>query len=133
MIQLDSQIEEKLRSLDVGIVYLFGSYAEGTNHTLSDLDLGIVFSNEKLVQGDTSSLYNQLYDLFTDISPGRKLDIVFLQRAGLEIRFDAIRHGRVVFEVDKERTLDFEEKTMILYADFKTILNEFDRVIVEAI
>ena len=98
---LDAVTTERLSRLDVQLVYLFGSFAEGTVHALSDLDIGIV-SGKKL--GDrTSDLYNQMYDIFTDVFPGHSIDIVFLERAGLELRYDVIRHGRILYEVDEQR------------------------------
>ena len=98
---LDAVTTERLSRLDVQLVYLFGSFAEGTVHALSDLDIGIV-SGKKL--GDrTSDLYNQMYDIFTDVFPGHSIDIVFLERAGLELRYDVIRHGRILYEVDEPR------------------------------
>lgn len=128
--------EDKLRELKVALVYLFGSQAEGTAGPSSDIDVGVVFADPKIARGDTLDIYNKLYDILTDVfdmSNFRTLDIVFLERASLELRFDAISHGLVLFEISSEFRADFEERTEALYRDFKPLLNEFDRAILERI
>jgi len=120
-----------LRELGVSLIYLFGSVAEGNEHDLSDLDIGIALQSEP--SNDVSELYNALYDIFTEIFPGEKVDIVFLQRAGLELRFDAVTHGTLLFEAEHNSHYDFEERTRLLYADFQPLLQEFDDQILERI
>lgn len=127
---------EQLERLGVGILYLFGSHAEGTAGPSSDIDLGVVFTDPAVVKGDTSEIYGKLFDLFSDIfdlSNFKNIDIVFLERAGLELRFDVISHGIVLFEISSEFRLEFEERTMALYRDFKPLLNFFNQAVLERI
>jgi len=127
---------EKLRALNVGLVYLFGSQAEGAADEKSDYDIGVVFTNPAIICGDTTALYNRLYDIFCevfDLSNFRHMDIVFMERAPLELRFDVISHGKVLFEVSSDFRLSFEERTEALYRDFKPILSEFNRAVLEKI
>jgi len=130
---LDPHGVRKLEELGVSLVYLFGSVAEGTDHGLSDLDLGVVFDQASRLGPDNSSLYNSLYDIFTDGFPDRNIDIVFLDNAGLELCFDAISHGRLLFASSSDARYAFEEKVLILYADFRPILEEFDAAVLERI
>lgn len=123
-----SQIQS-LQKLGVKLVYLFGSYAEGKSLTLSDIDIGIIFADRSLSNKDFSQVYNQLYDIFTDVFPGREIDIVFLQKATLELRFDVIRHGKILYAASPTDRFNFEEKTMLFYADFKPLLTEFNQVV----
>jgi predicted nucleotidyltransferase len=123
---------EKLQKLHVNLVYLFGSYAEGKEHDFSDLDIGIVFFYNVL-HSNLSNTYNELYYIFTDVLPNKSIDIVFIQRAGLELCFDVISHGKIIYESSTTARLDFEEKIMIMYADFKPILNEFNAAILNRI
>ena len=76
-------------------------------------------------------MYTKLYRFFTDLFPGQRVDIVFLQRAGLELRFDAIAYGIVLFENSSDFRLEFEEKTTNLYLDFKPLLREFNQALIE--
>lgn len=130
-IDISTDDQKRLKSTDVRIVYLFGSYAERTEHNLSDIDIGIVFNDIKIVENNTNSVYQNLYDLFTEYFKNKRLDIVFLQRADLELCFDVIRHGQVIYEDSVENRLNFEESVFQKYLDFKPILNQFDRAVLE--
>lgn len=120
---------QSLKKLGVKLVYLFGSYAEEKSLKLSDIDIGIVFADKLLSNKNFSQVYNQLYDIFTDVFPGRKIDVVFLQKATLELRFDVTKHGKILYAASSSDRLNFEEKTMISYADFKPVLTEFNQSI----
>lgn len=116
---------DKFKELNVGLVYLFGSEAEGTAGPLSDVDIGIVFTDPKIVRGDTLDIYNKLYYILTDhfdMSNFRNMDIVFLERASTELNFDVISHGTPLFEISQDFRMDFEERIAALYRDFMPIL-----------
>jgi predicted nucleotidyltransferase len=129
MENLDPITKEKFQELGVSLVYIFGSSAENLDRPDSDIDIGVILKKMPAEGAQTSEIYNQLYDILTDLFPGKKIDIVFLEKANLELRFDVISHGRIIFESSPETRLNFEEKTSILYADFKPHLNEFNRAI----
>lgn len=127
---------ERLKELGVGVVYLFGSQAEGLAGPASDIDVGVVLVDPKRTAGSTAELYNALYEIFSDVfdmSNFRTLDIVFLERASLELRFDAISHGTVLFEASPEVRLDFEERTAALYRDFRPLLEKFNRAVLKRV
>lgn len=127
---------KKLEALGIGIVYLFGSHAEGVAGPTSDIDIGVVLRNPSMAPGDISALYSDLYDIFTDcfdMSNFRTIDIVLLQRASLELRFDVVTHGIVLYEYSSDFRSEFEEQTAALYRDFKPILEQFNDAILERI
>ena len=131
-ININSTHLKILKELNIAIVYLFGSCAEGKALSVSDIDIGIVLTKDAAanLEEDTGKIYNQVYDIVTEIFPSRHIDIVFLHKAPLELRFDVINHGRILFESSHEESLDFEEKTMVLYADFKPLLKEINDTII---
>ena len=124
---------QKLQELHVKLTYIFGSYAESTTHVFSDIDIGVVFLNNVVIESDLGKIYNELYNIFTDIFPDKTIDIVFLQKAGLELCFDVICHGVILYEASPDARFEFEENINILYADFKPLLYEFNRVILDRI
>lgn len=128
---------DRLRQLGVAVLYLFGSHAEGLATPASDIDVGVLFSRNVLpLPKNKTELYNALYDVLTDVfdmSGFRDIDIVFLDRAPLELLFDVITHGRVLFETDSDIRLDFEERVAMLYRDFMPLLNEFNRGVLQRI
>jgi predicted nucleotidyltransferase len=131
--QLEQQTIEELRALGVGLLYLFGSVAEGTYHGLSDIDIGIVLEDPKPLDENSFELYNRLYDILTDAFHQGDVDIIFLQAAGLEVCCDAIRHGHLLFAASSQARYEFEERVTILYADFKQLLDEFNKAVLERI
>ena len=122
---LSNIVKKRLNRLSVQLIYLFGSHAEGASHPMSDVDIGVVL-DYRVVDEDSSARYNELFDIFTDIFPNESIDIVFLQRAGLELCFDVICHGKVLFESNPDIRDAFEHRTQMLYMDFKPILKEYD-------
>lgn len=128
-------LAQRLHEIGVTALYLFGSRATGQQHPLSDYDYAVLLPETGHQRGDT--LYQELYDLLAECSPrtleNDVLDIVFLRDVPLELRFHVIRYGRLLFDADPRARLRFEEQTMLLYCDYRPILNEFDRQILHAI
>lgn len=131
--KLSNEQIEKLQRSGVKLVYLFGSQAEGKEMMHSDIDIGIVLDYVTGRKAVLTNLYNLLYDIFSCIYPGNNIDIVFLNRASQELRFDVVAHGKIIYASSITDQLDFEETTMISYADFRPLLNEFNKVISERI
>ncbi|TAK67454.1 MAG: nucleotidyltransferase domain-containing protein [Bacteroidetes bacterium] len=129
---ISDTVKEQLRQHGVQLVYLFGSHAEGTNHPMSDVDIGVVMDYKSL-ENNANDLYINLFDIFTDVFPNESIDIVFLQRAGLELCFDVICHGKVLFESDANVRDSFEDRIQMLYMDYKPTLNMFDEQVLERI
>ncbi|OGG10788.1 hypothetical protein A3J20_02500 [Candidatus Gottesmanbacteria bacterium RIFCSPLOWO2_02_FULL_42_29] len=119
----------RVKKAGVSLVYLFGSQVEKKQSAFSDIDIGVVFDNTEILKESLNSVYNGLYDIFTDLYPGKQVDIVFLQKAPLELRFDVIRHGKTIYTSSIDDQLNFEEKTILSYADFKPILEKFNRAV----
>lgn len=124
---------EKLKLLDIGLVYIFGSKAEGLAGKLSDIDIGVVFVNPKIVKGDTRKIYNELYEIFSNVFQSANIDVVLMERASLELRFDVISHGKILFAISPDFRFDFESRINLLYMDFKPLLKNFDKAVLERI
>lgn len=71
-------------------VYLFGSVATGRVHAESDLDLAVVFA---------PSLASSKLDLLTELARHGfdNVDLVFLDRAGIVLRHEAVRRNCLVY------------------------------------
>jgi predicted nucleotidyltransferase len=124
---MKKRLKEELTKLGVSIVYLFGSKATSRGTQLSDVDIGVV-CEDSMQDMDTRSLYSRLYELFSDLYPRSRLDIVFLQTATLALQFFAIRDGKVIFEGDPRFTADYENRVIQQYLDFRPVLDFFDRI-----
>jgi len=118
----------QFKKMGIEVIYLFGSQARGFEHPLSDVDIGVVFEKPEKYKNNTLDVYSKLYGIFTDVLPKSYLrrrfqmrehefDIVFLQFASISLQFSAIRDGKVLYEKDKEKRLQYEEYIIKRNAD----------------
>lgn len=125
---------QELKKTDVVAIYLFGSRAQGLEHGLSDYDYAILTKYPHVI-GD--ELYHRLYEILSDISPRQiendVIDIVYLHEANLELKFHVIRYGKIIYENSTSKRQDFEAFTTILYADYRPILDQMDKAILESL
>ena len=126
------KVEKELNRLNVGIVYIFGSTAQGIAKRGSDIDIGIVFTDSG-VNCRSFKVYEELYKLFSNVYRNKETDIVFLQDAHISLQLDAVKHGRVAYQISPEFRANYEEKIILQYCDFEPILRDFDKAILERI
>lgn len=118
------------KKLGIQTIYLFGSQTQGLTGPLSDVDIGVVFSNPEKYRDKTMNPYLKLYEIFTEILPKsylrkrfkikkHELDIIFLQFAPISLQFAAINGGKVLYERDKKQRLSYEEYVTNRYCDLK--------------
>jgi predicted nucleotidyltransferase len=123
---MKKRLMQELRNLGVLVVYLFGSRAAGTGLPSSDIDLGVILGTPPW-NIDTRVLYHNLYELFSDLYPGSRVDIVFLQTSPIALQFSAIREGKILFEGNPGLRADYESLVIQQYLDFRPVLDFFDR------
>ena len=135
-IQFTESDEKRMRSIGVVAAYLFGSRAVGREGPNSDFDFAFLMDRAGYRRGGDA--HAALYDLVTPHCKRASLendviDIVFLNDAPLELRSHVVRHGKLIFDdkpVDRAR---YEQKTMLLAADFRPVLDEVDQTILASL
>ena len=97
-------------------VYLFGSYATGKSRRDSDLDLAIVPRDEKARE--------QMLDIMADLVRHvyEHIDLVILDTKDVVLRFEAVRHNRLVYRTDDFDPGTFTSRIVREYWDFKPYL-----------
>ncbi|OGG73193.1 hypothetical protein A3A38_04815 [Candidatus Kaiserbacteria bacterium RIFCSPLOWO2_01_FULL_53_17] len=128
-IRLSEKSKQELTALGVGVLYLYGSRAQGTAYENSDYDVGVVFTDPKKAHLDIHSyneLYNVLSAIFPDMLHGPKLDIAILQRANAKLQMDAVQYGAVLFESDPRVRADYEESIIKRYDDYRFLEREYE-------
>lgn len=103
---------------DVAAAWIFGSEARGTARPDSDLDLGLVLRDRTKTALD---IYRDLAAIAARterLVPGRRIDVVLLEPQGPVFRHAALREGRLVYDADPERRIDFESDTYVRYFDY---------------
>ena len=71
---------------------------------------------------------NALYNIFQELYPDKKVDIVFLQISPLPFQYSAIKEAKVLFEEDSRITADYESYVINMNLDFKSVLEYFDKI-----
>lgn len=135
--------KNRLASLGVEALILFGSRAQGLAGYLSDVDTGVLLRDPRILKDRTQR--NALYDmLYTDVlSPlaGRSvkrlcnIDIVFLQDelVNLQLKYHVSNYGLPLYERDSRVFADFKEDIMERYADYAPVRRMFNEAILARI
>lgn len=126
------------RSYGIDAVYLFGSQANETADTMSDVDFGIVFSDPAVLDGRLFHINGALYEVLCDVVPvsylkrrmelgAHDFDIVFLQTVSPRMRFIAATTGQVLYRSSAKAEADFREQAMLEYFDYQHFENIANR------
>jgi len=129
-IELSESTRKKLKEIGVAVVYFFGSRVSGDNLVFSDIDIGVVLEDIKLLEDNKKKIYIDIYDVLTidipDMIDGPKIDISFLQKANPALAMKAMQEGKILFETNATVRADFEELTFRLYNDYKKLQHEYE-------
>jgi predicted nucleotidyltransferase len=111
---LKINLEEFLKNYHIKLIYIFGSYAKGSNNSKSDLDIAILLNNN----------YNPLDKLsligdLTSIFKRDDIDLVLLNSANSVLKHQVIKYGKLVFMENEDIKVDFEVKVLKEYMDME--------------
>lgn len=112
---------EKLKTdTDIITIYLFGSYAEGKQTPVSDIDLAVLLDG-----GFPPSRYFEkklaLLAIITSLLKTDEVDLVILNHAPPVLAYRILSKGRLVFEKEdgKGQRVNFQVRSLDRYFDFK--------------
>jgi len=106
-------------------VYVFGSAARGQEKDSSDIDLAFLLDEEQYKQ-DAFMATSPAYMAAAKASMkfDRKTDVVILNSASIEMAYQIITSGIIIYEKDKEQRLEYEIKIRGMYFDFMPFIRE---------
>lgn len=116
--------EEKLKSLGVVAILIFGSLVEGTFHIGSDIDFAVLFRDKTLPMKEPVKVYGEIYSEISKNFEG-KIDIVYLHEAPLSLQFNAVTEGKLLFCSDTEFFSEYKDRVIMQYLDFQYFENIF--------
>ena len=132
-----TEIEKRLPMLidsfskreDILVMYLFGSRAINKADDLSDIDIAILLKSNEL------SFEKELYlsGEITSILGTEEVSVVLLNKAPLVISYGVLKESKVLFSANDNLRLDFEEKIIKQYLDFRYHLNIYDNEFISMI
>ena len=123
---LEERLEELVKFFGerelIVAAYLFGSYARGVQTPQSDVDIAVLFSRtpENLLEHHLR-LSNDLSDIL-----GKDVDLIILNVAPPLLRYQVIKHGRLIYCRNERERISFESKSMCEYLDFSRAARRYD-------
>lgn len=131
---MDSQaIEARLRELltanaereGIAAAYLFGSVARGTARPGSDVDVGILYSEDP-----PQTLAGLGFNLEWEMEKLLKLpvQVVVLNRAPVDLVIRVLRDGKLLVERDRSKRVRFEVRSRNEYWDLEPILRRYRKL-----
>ncbi|MBI5213655.1 MAG: nucleotidyltransferase domain-containing protein [Nitrospirae bacterium] len=125
------RITDYLGRYPVIIAYLFGSEAKGKAGVLSDIDIALFVDRNipKLERFDLRlRLSNELSSVMT-----KRVDIIILNDSPLQLSYEVIKHGRVIFCMDNSIKADFEADILSKYLDRRYYDKRYAEITLEKI
>ena len=112
----------------IDFALLFGSYAKGTQRTLSDIDIGIYTHRpiDLLEQGELISALEEAFQ--------KKIDLVLLNdlyKKSAKLAFNIVDNHQVILCKNQEAYIDFKTYTYKYYFDQKPMYEMFDKALLE--
>lgn len=104
---------------EVAAAWLFGSEARGQAGSDSDVDIGLVFRERGATALDHDEALLTIAARLEAVAPGRRIDLVVLEPQGPIFCHRVLSEGRLVYDADPERRIDFESDTYVRYFDFR--------------
>lgn len=105
---------------EIGYALVFGSFARGTQHGHSDLDIAIGGLSRALSVLELGDLIGRL-----EAVAGRTVDLVLLDEAPIGLAFRVFRDGKLILARDREALAQRKARAALDYFDFKPVEDLF--------
>jgi predicted nucleotidyltransferase len=113
-------------------VYLYGSYGTPDQTPLSDIDLGLLFTDDRV---PTPKEHVALITRIIEVLREDDVSVTVLNKAPLAFQHRVLAQGRRLLVRDEIAHADFVERTVTRYSDFAVdearFFEEYDRALVE--
>ncbi|MGH8773260.1 MAG: type VII toxin-antitoxin system MntA family adenylyltransferase antitoxin [Burkholderiales bacterium] len=113
------------RQTEVVAVYVFGSVARRESGAASDVDIGIVFAKPPpaTLSGPVLEIEGELEQAL-----GRRVQLVALDNAPVDLVHRVLRDGEIVFEADRSARIRFEVAARNEYFDLLPVLRRYRKM-----
>lgn len=127
------QIQEKLTAFCadksyIAFGYLFGSRAKNNITPLSDIDIAVYIDTKKAPTDLFDLRLKELTALY-QVFNTEKIDLVFLNEAPLELSYNVLKNGILLYENDEQLRIRFFENTVRDYLDRKYFIDQRNEII----
>ena len=101
--------------------YLYGSYATGTVHPFSDLDIGVYIDDESDIKYLELELSLSL-EIDEKIGSDVRTEVRIINNLPLVIIGNIITEGRLIYSINENLRVDFETSVRKAYFDFLPVI-----------
>ncbi|MBU2635181.1 nucleotidyltransferase domain-containing protein [Patescibacteria group bacterium] len=123
-----NKIAEEYQLADI---YLFGSQVSGFQRKESDFDIGVRFKKGLPKKEKRAKIYGNLFSDLNLCFKDKKIDLVFIEEVPLHFQFKIINNGELIYFKDLENSLNFQEKIVNYYRDYKYFIDEYFQGVLE--
>lgn len=106
------------RHPSIALAYLFGSQVQGCVGPMSDIDIAVLLANAD----EKDAIHSDLRLSIASAADQERVDVVFLNRATVELAYAIILNGELIYERDAYTRVEYEAKIMSLYCDYLPVL-----------
>ena len=94
-------------------IYLFGSFADGSAHAKSDIDIALLLPHDEAKQIPSFAMSDVLYELGKELK--HDIDLVNLRKVSTVFQNQITETGKVIFCADRYAKDEFEMLTLSFY------------------
>jgi hypothetical protein len=115
-------IEKLEKDQAITAIFLFGSYAQGKQTSLSDIDLAILLEPD-YPQEDFFKKKLELLPVITSILRTDEVDLVILNCAPYSLAYRVLGQGKLLYEKEERRShrVNFQAQVYVGYFDFQPV------------
>ncbi len=105
---------------NIGVAYVFGSQVYGKTTKTSDYDVAVLFKSDYTLDEILNVTLRLTEALNIDLD---SIDVVGLNDASVEVAYDIVAKGKLVYCEDNELRVTFETRLIEEYLDLKPYLD----------
>ncbi len=113
---------------EIDVAYLFGSYARNEATTLSDVDVGILWSRPQSLTQKLQIEGQIIFDLQTLLHI-EEINVVELDETPATLNYRVIHEGILLLNRDENKRIRFTLRTINEYLDFQPVLERHEKAV----
>lgn len=116
--KFQNNMDKFVEEFNISLIYIFGSFAKGTNRENSDIDIAVLL-NEEIDAYTKLNIFGALVDIFKK----GNIDLVILNNVNEVLKFQVIKYGKIIYSKSLYTKVMFELRTMSEYMDKEHLRN----------
>lgn len=110
---------------EVNTAYIFGSFLE--KEDFDDIDVALLLSESLDPYKSLKFSLKVAGELERQIKPRFEFDVKILNNSSIELQFEVIKKGHVIFSRDESSRIDYESEVISAYLDLKYMYDLIDK------